>query len=450
MEPFGVCIGCDTTINMNVVNKRRFKGNTDVTNEQINNAVNTFTNDFVTNLDVQTMVNSLFNTAASNNIVLQNISCNNINISNISQTNTITSDVKSSIKSNIINNVSNNVSNTITSKIIQSSPPTSYIQNIIDANQKTLNDFYKATEIDYNKLGQMASNAASNACSSGIGNSSTFNLNLTQDTDISNTIGITNKMINNVTNTFTNATLVDTVIKSIQNIINNISADNIIKLQSVKCGSLRINDISQINTINNKFASSIDQSVLNTISSNITQNIDTIYTTSYDDVVKDFKSQAMNVTTPDKSKELIDAFNAKIDNLAAVELASLYTMCGSDPVLKCKIQQQYNKLNPKNKIDDSCLANAIITNTITTNSAITTNPAITTPPLTTQKPISLGLSVNTDASTTASQQSSTSFITDNYKIIIPVGVGIIILIIVIFLIKRYKSNPTLTTTPTGS
>jgi hypothetical protein len=357
------CIGCDTTINTNVVNKRKFSNDTQINNAQVNNEVNNFVNNLTANLNVSSIVTNAVQLTASNVFSLRNIKCDNINISNVNMSNDIVSSSNINVKQNITNNISNNIENIVKTTCQAAAPTPEFLQTIMGQQQKALNDFYKGTELDLDKIGKMGADMADAASQSGIGNDTTVNLNVSQETDVTNKLGISTSQTNNMANNSSTDTVVNTIVSAVIDSMTNISAANLFEIQNATCKNLNINTILQTNKIQQAFSAKMQTEAVQTVINKVANKISSSYSMSYDAAQKEHDDNMAKYNNPNDSydyteehRKYMAALDAKLKNIQAMELQTMYTLCKGDPVLKCQMESKYRELGADIPLSNECIA----------------------------------------------------------------------------------------------
>jgi len=352
----GIGGGNKQTLNARLKSRRDMTQNTSISDELImsntNNLVNTLVNDVIVANDIF-IVNS---TQAVNEIIIDSVECaGDINISNIKQTNIITTEMKNEVRNKVITTIISNISTSIKDTITKQQPSKDYIGAIIDKNNAALSEFNKAGSDELQKMKDTVRAAASGFSSGGFsiggGNSQTANVNMDLATSVAQTLGISTSVTKTSLNNITNNDAFSTKVNNFISMINNISAENMIEISKLKCGgSFNLTDIEQMNDIQATFESSFDNEVITTISKTITTNISNAYTSFYD---------AIDIAAQTQPEEL----TAKQYDLAeSMHLLTLYHLCATDTPealeLKCAIEKRLIELGESNpnvpSLSDEC------------------------------------------------------------------------------------------------
>ena len=117
--------------------------------------------------------------------------------------------------------------------------------NVLNAQQKAMESFYKGSAIDMGELAKAAGKAAASASSPGIGNSTKVNMSMEKNVAVDNALGITNKQISNISDETENTMM--STIKNNNNvdISNAINVENKIRLANISaCDNLTIDNLN--------------------------------------------------------------------------------------------------------------------------------------------------------------------------------------------------------------
>jgi hypothetical protein len=409
-------------MSQNVKNRMSFTQNTQISNDLVisntNNLINTLTNTVVNNNNIY-LVN---NVVSSNIIQLSNISCEgDINVQTVDQTNNITIQIQNQIQTSVANNIKQNIQTEIVNSTTNQQPPESMIKAITQKNADALKAYNEAAaaqgdavqeQIDIaNNLNGESSDVGKGAVKGAVAgtilfapaiiggagilvgtllgaaggalaaaidpDTTTVNLKTDLSNDVSQVLGIKSSAVSTTINNVTNNNAFSTAVNNLVQMINQISAQNIISAASISCGgNFNINDIQQINNIKAAFNNSFNTSIVNNISIQISTSIKNIYQSFYTNILENAPTQPDVLTI------------AQIDNAETMQLISWYALAqGSSPdaiKLKCLIQKRLLEIGGPSAPEPTseCIALGLVTAPVPKNNPPASIPEPNGPPVT--------------------------------------------------------------------
>ena len=329
-------IGGDTEVNISAKEKSRFDTNTNINDQQINEFMNEFVSDVVNDLKITSSNISSLTAIASNVIKLHDITCDNINLSNITQSNDVTIEAQTTIMNEAETIIDNAIEQSVMRRI-KKNVPKNMINDVLDRNNQAMATFLKDAGIDMNQLKRLAVDTVAAASSPGIGNDVEVNISREKDTAIKNILGISNEQINKSVSKTSNSMITE-IKKSLDNVTNTVvNAENKINLSKFHCGQLSMDNILQENRLDIKVKNELRNKDNTSIKQSFKNNIDETFKSLYQDMKTDYAKGPPSNVEQDKWDKLMAA---RLSNLEAIE-AGLY-MAIIKPY-EDKLQQQENE-----------------------------------------------------------------------------------------------------------
>ena len=312
-------IGGDTEVNISAKEKSRFDTNTNITNEQVNEFMNEFVSDVVNDLKISSSNISNLSAIASNVIKLHDIKCDNINLSNITQSNDVIVNAQTTITNEAETIIDNAIEQSVKRRI-EKNVPKNMINDVLDRNNQAMATFLKDAGIDMNQLKNLAAATTAAASSSGIGNDVEVNISREKDTAMRNILGISNEQINKSVSKTSNSMITE-IKKSLDNVTNTVvDAENKIELSKFTCGQLSMDQILQKNRLDIKVKNELRNKDNTSIKQSFKTNIDETFKSLYKDMKTDYAKGPPQGVNGDKWDKLM---GARLSNLEAIE-AGLY------------------------------------------------------------------------------------------------------------------------------
>jgi len=378
------CTNCDTSGDTSFIRNRTLMKSINITPLQINNEVNNFISNFISTFNVSSIINNTVSIIANNSFIINGLTCQSLNINNITQQNLINNTTDITIDTNISTDIESNIIGQINSILKTNKPSSNYLGNILQQGYKTLSNYYSSDVlIQLNDLETIIKCIINTEYNRLVGNYIFFdsciplntpkssvvkvlpttttktnlksNFNYSTDNDIFyNTVGIPSILLNDSSiNTLPgiNMTIVNTILTSVINSLTNILSTNMLSLISINCNTASVSNINQLNNIINSFNASIKTSFTGDQPSSLTSTVGYFFSKCYSSLELEYKikmtlfnSRKKTDLTKNEYNLYVTAFNARLDNLAAIELQVYYIFCYNNINIRCNMEQRFNQI----------------------------------------------------------------------------------------------------------